>query len=102
MKWRFLHRIGGDENGLDTSDVETFKKDPNASLAREIAQNSIDAAKGDEAVIIEFKLFEVERSLVPGIDELTNEIELTVNYVHEDSKDRKPLENIRQAVKKRL
>ena len=32
-KWRFPSNNYGPENGLDTGDVETFKKDPDAALA---------------------------------------------------------------------
>ena len=42
-KWRFAGNNYTYENGLDTADMETFKKDPIASLARESCQNSIDA-----------------------------------------------------------
>ena len=43
-KWRFPDNNYTDEKGLDTSDMEIFKKDPIASLAREICQKSIDAS----------------------------------------------------------
>ena len=45
--WRFPDNNYTNENGLDTSDMEMFKKDPVSSLAREICQNSIDAAYND-------------------------------------------------------
>ena len=35
IKWRFKGNNYTTEFGLDTSDMETFKKDPIASLARE-------------------------------------------------------------------
>ena len=44
QKWRFPDNNYTSENGLDTSDMEMFKMDPVSSLAREICQNSIDAA----------------------------------------------------------
>lgn len=59
--WRFPDNNYTSENGLDTSDMEMFKKDPVSSLAREICQNSIDAAYGEKPVRVEFKLFTVAR-----------------------------------------
>lgn len=95
--WRFVSRYSV-ENGLDTSDMETFKKDPNASLAREIAQNSIDAANGERPVRIEFKVFSAPRESIPGIDELSEEIEKTYAYVQDSNKDKRPLEIIKKAI----
>ena len=37
--WRFKGNNYTYENGLDTADMETFKKDTIASLARESCQN---------------------------------------------------------------
>lgn len=90
-KWRFADNNYGRENGLDTSDMETFKKDPTAALAREIAQNSIDAAFGDKPVKLEFKLFEISRDGIPGISALGEEIRCTYESVENDNKDKKPL-----------
>lgn len=101
IKWRFASRYG-DEIGLDTSDLETFKKDPNASLAREIAQNSIDAAKDEEPVLIEFKLFEIDRNNIPGVDELSEEISLTANSVKDDDKDKKTINSINKAIQQNI
>lgn len=46
--WRFAGNNYTAENGLDTADMETFKRDPIASLARETCQNSIDAKKKEK------------------------------------------------------
>lgn len=61
--WRFPDNRYTDEKGLDTSDMETFKKDPVSSLAREICQNSIDAAVGDGPVKVEFCLISTHHTL---------------------------------------
>ncbi len=50
--WRFVGNNYATETGLDTADMETFKKDPISSLAREICQNSIDARAGKDKVVI--------------------------------------------------
>ena len=56
-KWKFIENGNGPEYSLDSTDVETFKKDPIASIARELCQNSIDARKGEKPVMVEFKSF---------------------------------------------
>ena len=44
-KWKFIENGYGNESSLDSTDVETFKKDPIASIARELCQNSVDARR---------------------------------------------------------
>ena len=74
--WRFIGNSYGIENGLDIANKETFKKDPIASLAREVCQNSIDAKESTKnKVIVEFKTFELNREEIPGYDRLKAEIE---------------------------
>lgn len=64
--WRVGHNSSGSEQSLDTGNLETFKKEPMASFAREIVQNSIDAKRADkEKVVVEFKLFDVEKNKIP-------------------------------------
>ena len=60
LTWRFPDNNYTNEYGLDTSDMETFKKNPIASLAREICQNSIDASDGTKPTLVEFHLFHVQ------------------------------------------
>ena len=73
-KWKFIENGNGPEYSLDSTDVETFKKDPIASIARELCQNSIDARKGEEPVTVEFKSFYLNTKDLPGIDALKNEM----------------------------
>lgn len=74
FKWKFIENNYGNDNGLDSTDMETFKKDPISSLARESCQNSIDAQKGKEGVLIQFKVFYMDTKDIPGIKDLKNEI----------------------------
>lgn len=85
--WRFPDNNYTSENGLDTSDMEMFKKDPVSSLAREICQNSIDAAYGEKPVRVEFKLFTVAREDIPGIETLAAQIDACYEY-KKDSPER--------------
>ena len=77
IKWRFPGNNYTTDNGLDTADMETFKKDAISSLAREVCQNSIDARRKDAKgpVRIEFKSFEIEKNDIPGRDDLENQIQ---------------------------
>lgn len=49
LQWYFPDNGNGMEFGLETGDIDIFKKDPIGSLAREICQNSIDANRGTGA-----------------------------------------------------
>lgn len=73
-KWKFIENNYGNDNGLDSTDMETFKKDPIASLARESCQNSVDAQKSEAAVLIQFKVFYMNTKDIPGANDLINEI----------------------------
>ena len=80
-EWRFKGNGFTEEKVLDNSDMEIFKKDPMASLAREICQNSIDAKDtGKKTVRIEFKPFRINKNEIPGYDRLLKEIESCRNY----------------------
>lgn len=73
--WRFPGNNYASETGLDTSDMETFKKDPISSLARELCQNSIDARLDmEKPVLIEFNLFSINHNEIPGKERLIKEI----------------------------
>lgn len=73
-KWKFIENGYGPESSLDSTDVETFKKDPIASLARESCQNSIDARTNENPVKMVFKSFIMKTSNIPGIEELKEEL----------------------------
>lgn len=74
--WRFPGNGYTQDQGLDTSDMETFKKDPIASLARELCQNSIDARKKNAKgpVKVEFKSFVIKREQIPQIENIEQQI----------------------------
>lgn len=77
IKWRFPGNNNTTENGLDTADMETFKKDAISSLARELCQNSLDAHqdKNPKPVRIEFSSFDVERNSIPDVDVIAEQID---------------------------
>lgn len=77
IKWRFPGNGYTADAGLDTADMETFKKDAISSLARELCQNSIDAkdknVKGPVRIV--FKSFEIDSNLIPERNALIQQIE---------------------------
>lgn len=99
--WRFPSNNYGNESGLDTGELEIFKKDPGAALAREICQNSIDAKHGDLKTVVEFKLFEIDREKIPGINELSNEIKKCYDFKKESPKEGKSLELMYKSINRK-
>lgn len=97
--WRFPDNNYTSENGLDTSDMEMFKKDPVSSLAREICQNSIDATFGEKPVRVEFSLFQLAREDVPGVDELEAQIEACYKYKKNSPKEEPSLRELLKSIK---
>lgn len=98
-KWRFPSNNFDVEKGLDTADMETFKKDPISSLAREICQNSIDARKDKNLPVrVEFSLFSVDYHNVPGIERLKLEIESCKKYWSHSQTINDELQNMHNAI----
>jgi hypothetical protein len=81
IKWRFPGNGFTADTGLDTADMETFKKDAISSLARELCQNSIDAKddKMEGPVKIVFKSFEISKSEIPSRQDLEDEIDACID-----------------------
>lgn len=100
--WRFPGNGYTQDQGLDTSDMETFKKDPIASLARELCQNSIDArregAKG--LVRIEFKSFTIKRDEIPQIELIEKQILACKETWESNKKISDQLEKMYEQIKK--
>lgn len=80
LEWRFLTNEGEEEEGLGHAGIETFKGSPYPGLARESAQNSLDARLkgGDEArqpVRMVFRQQNVSRESIPEVDALQRTLE---------------------------
>lgn len=90
IRWRFPSNGYAATSGLDTADLETFKSDVNAALAREIVQNSIDAKNPDvdKPVRVEFKSFKISREEIPGYNELVENIHHCIDYWKEFGSDK--------------
>ena len=60
---------GGEEEGINDSGVETFLDNPHKHIARESAQNSIDATHDrSRPAELDFQLLSVPRGQLPEID----------------------------------
>ena len=71
MNWVFPSNNGGDVNGISHAGIETFQGARLKSLAREICQNSLDAAVcKNEPVVVKFKSFSLAPAQIPGVDVL--------------------------------
>ena len=77
--WYFPSNDHGENKGINDSGVATFRGTPLKSLAREICQNSLDAAI-EKTVRIDFSAFEIEASKVPGSDVLKDTFEKCASY----------------------
>ena len=98
-QWDFPRTNFGEEKGLDSSDIETFRSNPIASLGREIVQNSIDARNGTScSVFVEFVSDTHSSDLIPGRARIVEEIERCIAKAGGNDEERKKLENIKQAL----
>lgn len=70
MRWSFPSNNKGDINGIGNSGIETFQGTPLKSLAREICQNSLDAALNGKAVEVEFMPFPLDIDEFPDAESL--------------------------------
>lgn len=88
--WRFPLNDNGAEDGLNHPGIETFLKSPIESLAREIIQNSRDAAKtSGKSVRVDFDLYEVPRQLFPDVDGFSQTLDRCLEYWPDNSKTQK-------------
>ena len=81
MGWKFEESLSGDVEGLNDGGIETFKDDHLLSLAKESAQNSLDA-RHDLArpVILEFNTFYIDPKDFPDIESFKEIVDLQIKY----------------------
>jgi hypothetical protein len=79
--WKFEEYKSGDVDGLNVGEVETFKDTPLDSLAKESAQNSLDAkADGNKPVTLEFNSFYIDQEDFPNIEDYREMIDLQIKF----------------------
>lgn len=71
IHWNFPSNNNGEVIGLNNAGIETFLGEPITSLAREVHQNSLDAADNQSRrpVEVHFKLSTVDSSMFPAREE---------------------------------
>ena len=80
MRWSFPSNNKGDINGIGNSGVETFQGTPLKSLAREICQNSLDAALEGKTVEVEFMPFALDVGEFPDADSLEKAFKASLDF----------------------
>ena len=75
--WHFPANNGGSFDGFNDPGIETYAGNPFMSLAREVIQNSLDAAKrSNSKVTVSFEREDISACDLPGRDELRDAFRL--------------------------
>lgn len=77
---------GGTEDGVSHSGIETFSGDFGRYLAREVAQNAIDASFKESHVTVSFDLLDIESSKIPALASIKDAISSCSKYFEDDKK----------------
>lgn len=81
-EWNFPNNGCGQTRGISDAGIETFTGTEIQSLAREICQNSLDAApeNSSESVIVEFERYRINSSDIPGYNVYKNKLNKAYSY----------------------
>lgn len=89
QKWNFPSNNYGQILGIADSGIETFKGTSIKSLAREICQNSLDAAlDNNEPTRIEFKAFEIDPRQIPDYTNLEDALKRALDFWSQQQSDK--------------
>lgn len=82
IEWKFPHNGFGQVRGVSDAGIETFTGTEIQSLAREICQNSLDAAvEGSNATIkVDFEQYRIPSSDIPGYEQYASKIQKAYDY----------------------
>ena len=102
IDWNFPSNNHGQLVGLNNAGIETFRGNPIESLAREINQNSLDAARSDidEPVEVHFECYDVPRVQFPFEDKFKNILKACKDYWISNSDAKEFFEKALDVVKK--
>lgn len=76
LNWFFSENPKGTKQGYSDAGMETFRRSPYASIARESIQNSLDAHDGSKnPVVVRFEVKQIPVETIPGIEELRQAIQ---------------------------
>ncbi len=81
-EWNFPHNGYGQVRGVSDAGIETFTGTEIQSLAREICQNSLDAAveNSDATVKVDFEQYRISSSEIPGYEQYASKIKKAYDY----------------------
>lgn len=81
-EWNFPHNGYGQVRGVSDAGIETFTGTEIQSLAREICQNSLDAAvEGSDATVrVDFEQYRISSSEIPGYEQYASKIKKAYDY----------------------
>ncbi|NLA52584.1 MAG: hypothetical protein GX860_10770 [Alcaligenaceae bacterium] len=89
MIWSFPSNNNGEIAGISNSGIETFKGNPLPGLAREICQNSLDAAINENDVVnVEFNVFNLDKENFPDYNGLRKVFNKSLNIWKGQSDDK--------------
>jgi len=77
--WYFPTNDHGENKGINDSGVALFRGSPLKSLAREVCQNSLDAARA-ETILVEFNAFSIPAGKLPGCQVLADTFESCASF----------------------
>lgn len=84
--WNFPSNGGGAINGVADSGIEIFRGKEIPSLAREICQNSLDAAANENsAVTVEFQRYEIAPKNIPDVRDYEKILKACLKFWAEQS-----------------
>jgi len=79
--WFFLSRGHGETEGFSNGSLAEFKGNPLQALAREVCQNSLDAADGSgKPVVVEFETSRMNIDDFPGMSSMREVIKACTNF----------------------
>lgn len=94
IKLVFPPLSGGRPKGVNSSGIAAFKGDPSKSLAREWAQNAIDACHKAFPIEMDFELKEYAIHELPCFDQLAESVKSCANYWKGQAQEQKFCKNV--------
>jgi hypothetical protein len=86
LGWEFPIDSGDQWQGFNDPGIEHFRGSPFGNLAREIIQNSLDAAVGNAPVSVSFDVQEIPTEQIPGIEDLKDTVKRCLGAPGNDGK----------------
>ncbi|WP_312702453.1 hypothetical protein [Sedimentibacter sp.] len=100
IAWNFPNNGCGQTRGISDAGIETFTGTEIQSLAREICQNSLDAAQEDTSleVVVEFERYRIQSNDIPGYETYKSKLNKAYNY-WSNRKSEKTISYLKKAIK---